>query len=219
MSPMQKLKLAKELNALKKKLLTETKPMAKLKLAKEVVQKRKMYFGKSNRVDEVLEELIRKLDIKELLEVDAKHLAEDIDYVEKNIKDANTTLVKRVEELLQFHIDNNKNQVLSDSLIPFSDLPFTTSPRPTEKQKETNNYNKPTITLLGLSIAIENIAGSVRSGRDENGKKWESVMVDHYGYFEGTKGYDGDEVDVFINVDADEKEIEERIAKQKEKEK
>lgn len=50
----------------------------------------------------------------------------------------------------------------------------------------------------GLPIAIENRKGSVRSGVDKDGKPWRTVMKHPYGYIKGTKGADGDEVDVFV---------------------
>lgn len=50
----------------------------------------------------------------------------------------------------------------------------------------------------GIPIAIENREGSVRKGVDKDGKPWRTVMKHSYGYVKGTKGADGDEVDVFI---------------------
>lgn len=45
----------------------------------------------------------------------------------------------------------------------------------------------------GLPISVENRAGSVRQGKD-----WKTKMQVPYGYIKGTKGMDGDEVDVFV---------------------
>ena len=50
----------------------------------------------------------------------------------------------------------------------------------------------------GLPVAIENRAGSVRSGTDEDGSKWRTKYKLPYGYIEGTKGADGDEVDAYV---------------------
>jgi hypothetical protein len=50
----------------------------------------------------------------------------------------------------------------------------------------------------GLPICIENKKGSVRSGTQTDGSKWSVTMPFDYGYVDGTKGVDGDEVDVFI---------------------
>lgn len=53
----------------------------------------------------------------------------------------------------------------------------------------------------GLDIAIENRKGSVRSGKDKDGKPWRTVMKNPYGYIRGTKGADGEEVDAYVGPD------------------
>jgi hypothetical protein len=53
----------------------------------------------------------------------------------------------------------------------------------------------------GLPISIENDAGSVRSGVDKDGKPWKTKMKYPYGYFTGSKGADGDGVDVYVGPD------------------
>ena len=69
---------------------------------------------------------------------------------------------------------------------------------PTDKQKEAGNYRKGHVRLDGLDITIENPKGSVRTGTDTKGNKWETVMHNTYGYIRGTLGNDGDHIDVFI---------------------
>lgn len=69
---------------------------------------------------------------------------------------------------------------------------------PTEAQKEAGNYQKGHVNIQGLDITIENPKDSKRSGTDEDGKAWETTMMNHYGYITGTKGADKDHVDVFI---------------------
>lgn len=54
------------------------------------------------------------------------------------------------------------------------------------------------MNVLGMKISIENRAGSVRRGKDEDGASWKTVMVNPYGYIRGTMGVDGDHLDVFI---------------------
>lgn len=49
-----------------------------------------------------------------------------------------------------------------------------------------------------LTISIENPAGSIRSGVAKDGTHWRSQMPYDYGFINGTKGADGDEVDVFV---------------------
>lgn len=58
-------------------------------------------------------------------------------------------------------------------------------------------------TFQGLPIAIENRKGSVRSGVDRDGKPWRTVMKLPYGYVKGTKGADGEEVDVYVGPHKD----------------
>jgi len=69
---------------------------------------------------------------------------------------------------------------------------------PTEKQREAGNYMKGHISVKGMKIAIENPKGSRRYY--DGGKKY-NVMKNHYGYFNITKGKDGDAVDVFLGPD------------------
>lgn len=54
-----------------------------------------------------------------------------------------------------------------------------------------------------FDVVIEQPLGSVRSGVDANGKAWETTMQNTYGYFGGTKGVDGDAIDVFLGNDLD----------------
>jgi N12 class adenine-specific DNA methylase len=54
-----------------------------------------------------------------------------------------------------------------------------------------------------FNITIENPKGSVRSGIDTEGNKWETTMQNTYGYIRGTEGVDGDHIDVFLSDDID----------------
>ena len=69
---------------------------------------------------------------------------------------------------------------------------------PSDGQKIAGNYKKGRITLAGLDITIENPKGSTRSGTSKDGETWSITMQHHYGDFAGTKGADGDPIDVFI---------------------
>lgn len=71
-------------------------------------------------------------------------------------------------------------------------------PEPTEAQKLTGNYKMGRFTLYGLPIVIEQPRNSYRTGVSATGKRWVSRMAAHYGYVGGTKGADGDAVDVFV---------------------
>jgi hypothetical protein len=55
----------------------------------------------------------------------------------------------------------------------------------------------------GLPIGIENRKGSVRSGVDADGKPWRTVMKMPYGFLKGTKGADGEPIDVYVGPHKD----------------
>lgn len=70
---------------------------------------------------------------------------------------------------------------------------------PTEGQKEAGNYKMGHVKVYGMDITIENPKGSVRSGKDANGKEWSVTMNNTYGYIRGTRGVDGDHIDIFLS--------------------
>lgn len=78
-----------------------------------------------------------------------------------------------------------------------------TETNPTEKQKEAGNYKKGHVQIGTFNVTIENPKGSVRSGVDVNGEKWEIEMQNTYGYIRGTQGVDGDHIDVFLTDNID----------------
>ncbi len=69
---------------------------------------------------------------------------------------------------------------------------------PTNAQKEAGNYQKAHVQWNGLDITIENPQGSIRSGKDANGKAWEVTMPATYGYIKRTEGADGEHIDVYL---------------------
>lgn len=78
-----------------------------------------------------------------------------------------------------------------------------TETNPSDAQKESGNYKKGHIKFGGYDYTIENPKGSIRSGKDANGKEWKVTMHDTYGYIRGKYGKDGDHLDMFINDKAD----------------
>ena len=74
---------------------------------------------------------------------------------------------------------------------------------PTEAQKEAGNYKKGHVQVGTFDITIEQPQGSVRKGKDADGKEWESKMNNTYGYIRGAVGVDGDHIDVFLSNDID----------------
>lgn len=78
-----------------------------------------------------------------------------------------------------------------------------TETNPSDAQKESGNYKKGHIKFGGYDYTIENPKGSIRSGKDADGKEWKVTMHDTYGYIRGKFGKDGDHLDMFINDKAD----------------
>lgn len=60
-----------------------------------------------------------------------------------------------------------------------------------------------TVRYKGLVIDIENLNGSVREGVGPNGKKWKTKFNHgaHYGEIRGSKGADGDKLDVYVKAE------------------
>lgn len=69
---------------------------------------------------------------------------------------------------------------------------------PSPAQAKNDDYKKPRVTWRGLTIAIENPAGSVRCG-----KGWEVRMKFDYGEIVGSMGVDGDPVDIYLGPNLD----------------
>jgi hypothetical protein len=75
---------------------------------------------------------------------------------------------------------------------------------PTPEQAEANDYAKGKVTLHDMPLAIETPKGGTRTASDGS---WEvKDFPAHYGYVEGTKGADGDGVDVFVGDHPDNKQ-------------
>jgi len=60
------------------------------------------------------------------------------------------------------------------------------------------------VRYRGMTIDVENLDGSVRSGTDAQGKKWSTKFNGaHYGELRGSLGTDGDKLDVYIKSNPD----------------
>lgn len=70
--------------------------------------------------------------------------------------------------------------------------------QPTDAQLQAGNYPKKKLAYRGLTITIENPAGSSRSGKDRDGHEWTTHMKNDYGYVNRSEGVDGDQVDCYI---------------------
>lgn len=74
---------------------------------------------------------------------------------------------------------------------------------PSAAQAGEGAYKKPRIEWQGLTLAIENPAGSVRRGVNRSGEAWEIRMSYDYGEVVGSMGVDGDPVDIYMGPNPD----------------
>lgn len=82
-----------------------------------------------------------------------------------------------------------------------------TESTPSDKQKESGNFKKGRIKVQGLNIVIETAKGDTRSSKTTDSNQWSVTMNNSYGYFERSKGKDGDQVDVFIGNNPENKTV------------
>lgn len=108
-------------------------------------------------------------------------------YLEKPTRDADLfAMAERVAEEDKAKRTRKKEEAKVDT-------------NPTEAQKEAGNYKKGHIKVDGFNVTIEQPKGSVRRGKDANGKEWETEMHNTYGYIRGTESVDGDHIDIFLS--------------------
>lgn len=87
-------------------------------------------------------------------------------------------------------------------LSSWMDIGPDTSPNTAWRPREKRAYKLQGHTeVQGLRIAVENRKGSVRKGKDGDGKEWRTKMKHPYGYIVGTKGADGEPVDAYVGPD------------------
>lgn len=102
------------------------------------------------------------------------------------------------DKIKEFFLKSGKSQEVAAAANEAATSPANLLPEPTQAQKEAGNYKLGHTNVQGLDISIENPAGSIRKGVDENGKPWETPIEHHYGYIKKSTGKDGDHVDTFI---------------------
>lgn len=74
---------------------------------------------------------------------------------------------------------------------------------PTQAQKDSGAYRKRKLPWQGLTLMVENEAGTFRRGTGSDGTRWETLLMWAYGYVARTEGVDGDEVDVYMGPHLD----------------
>ena len=75
------------------------------------------------------------------------------------------------------------------------------TPEPSDAQKAAGNYRKGHVKWNGFDVAVETPQGGTRRGIGADGEPWEVQQPFDYGYVKGTKGADGDPVDVYLGPD------------------
>lgn len=142
----------------------------------------------------------------------AQKAKENIETAENAANAAFAPVEDYYNELLSTHNIEDEEGDADETETPSAETPLSdaisaaeaeTDQNPTDGQKEAGNYKKGHVQVGTFDITIENPKGSVRRGKDANGKDWESKMNNTYGYFRGTEGVDGDHIDVFISNDID----------------
>ena len=142
----------------------------------------------------------------------AQKAKENIETAENAANAAFAPVEDYYNELLNTHNIEDEEGDADEIETPSAETPLSdaisaaeaeTDQNPTGGQKEAGNYKKGHVQVGTFDITIENPKGSVRRGKDANGKEWESKMNNTYGYFRGTEGVDGDHIDVFISNDID----------------
>ena len=142
----------------------------------------------------------------------AQKAKENIETAENTANAAFAPVEDYYNELLNTHNIEDEEGDADGTETPSAETPLSdaisaaeaeTDQNPTDGQKEAGNYKKGHVQVGTFDITIENPKGSVRRGKDANGKEWESKMNNTYGYFRGTEGVDGDHIDVFISNDID----------------
>ena len=73
----------------------------------------------------------------------------------------------------------------------------------TDAQNEAGNYLKPEVKVGGMTVKIETPKDGVRRSKADAPQPWSVKMPAHYGYIKGSKGADGDAVDVFVGPKGD----------------
>ncbi|MCJ2067058.1 PLxRFG domain-containing protein [Methylobacterium sp. J-088] len=83
--------------------------------------------------------------------------------------------------------------------VPRAEDRFRNRPaKPSPAQAEAGNYRMGHTRAHGFDVSVETAKGATRSGISPDGREWSVKMPADYGYLRGTKGVDGDHVDVYL---------------------
>jgi hypothetical protein len=77
--------------------------------------------------------------------------------------------------------------------------PANINHNPTEAQAKAGNYAKDRLSFFGLELSIENAKGSIRKGKDKDGREWAVRLPYNYGHLRRQpEAADGDAVDIIL---------------------
>ena len=129
---------------------------------------------------------------------------QDLDYAHpKEAEDATKGSGITPQSISSESKDSKKSPIINGLGEKIAEEEKKVDTNPTEAQKEAGNYKKGHVRIGQFDVSIEQPKGSVRSGVDASGKRWEMTMQNTYGYIRGTEGVDGDHIDVFLTNDID----------------
>jgi hypothetical protein len=125
---------------------------------------------------------------------------QDLDYAHpKEAEDATKGSGITPQSISSESKDSKKSPIINGLGEKIAEEEKKVDTNPTEAQKEAGNYKKGHVRIGQFDVSIEQPKGSVRSGVDASGNKWETTMQNTYGYIRGTEGVDGDHIDVFLS--------------------
>ena len=124
-------------------------------------------------------------------------LKQEIDSLTDSLNELNETREKKVNDSLDDF--RSQKRIFDEDVSSITKAEQEVNTNPSEAQKEAGNYKMGHIKIDGYDITIENPKGSKRKGVDSKGNDWSIVINNTYGYIKGTKGVDGDHIDVFLS--------------------
>jgi hypothetical protein len=162
--------------------------------------KQQNLFGEEKKKDSLfdVDSDLSKDNVKKILDP----LNERLQALQQQRKEIEDTRQKQIDDAAKA-VRDQKNLDFKPNEQQISDVRKEVDTNPTDAQKEAGNYKKGHVKVDGMDVSIENPKGSTRSGKDADGKEWHTEMHNDYGYIRGTKGVDGDHVDVYFSEHPD----------------
>lgn len=170
-----------------------------------------------------IEETIGQSRLFEAVPEDAKHVARYIDANVRRQARMGAVFGRMAKILRQYFLDQRQGTMdgqppetvptikgLLDRAVRESDPQkglFESATHPPMKFKTKKFVLQDRYQFQGMPISIENKAGSVRKGTDQDGHEWKTKMRFDYGYISRTKGADDEGIDVYVGPDRNAKHV------------